>query len=38
MNRAQAVQLRQFIHREQPTAFMLITNTSEIIGRGFRGL
>lgn len=38
MNRAQAVQLRQFIHQEQPTAFLLITNTSEIIGRGFRGV
>ena len=38
MNRSQAVQLRQFIHKEQPSAFMLITNTSEIIGRGFRGL
>ena len=38
MNRSQAVQLRQFIRNEQPTAFILITNTSEIIGRGFRGL
>ena len=38
MNRSQAVQLRQFIHREEPGAFILITNTSEIIGRGFRGL
>ncbi len=38
MNRSQAVSLRQFIRKEQPTAFMLITNTSEIIGRGFRGL
>lgn len=37
LNRAQAVQLRQFIKHEQPTAFILITNTSEIIGRGFRG-
>lgn len=38
MNRAQALQLRQFIHQEQPSAFILITNTSEIIGRGFRGV
>lgn len=38
MNRSQAVQLRQFIKKEQPAAFILITNTSEIIGRGFRGL
>jgi len=37
MNRSQAVLLRQFIKREQPSAFILITNTSEIIGRGFRG-
>lgn len=36
MNRAQAVQLRQFIRNTEPTAFILITNTSEIIGRGFR--
>ena len=36
MNRYQAVQLRQFIKKEQPAAFILITNTSEIIGRGFR--
>lgn len=38
MNRVQAVQLRQFIKASQPDAFILITNTSEIIGRGFRGL
>lgn len=36
MNRYQAVQLRQFIKHNQPAAFILITNTSEIIGRGFR--
>ena len=38
VNRSQAVALRQFIRNNQPTAFILITNTSEIIGRGFRGL
>lgn len=38
MNRAQAVQLRRFIKETDPDAFLLITNTSEIIGRGFRGL
>lgn len=38
MSRAQAVQLQQFIKTSQPTAFILITNTSEIIGRGFRSL
>lgn len=38
MSRAQAVQLRKFIKETDPEAFLLITNTSEIIGRGFRGL
>lgn len=38
MSRAQAVQLRKFIRENDPDAFFLITNTSEIIGRGFRGL
>lgn len=38
MSRAQAVQLREFIKETDPDAFLLITNTSEIIGRGFRGL
>lgn len=38
VNRSQAVSLRQFIRNNHPTAFILITNTSEIIGRGFRGL
>lgn len=37
MNRTQAVQLRKFIKQADPDAFILITNTSEIIGRGFRG-
>lgn len=36
MNRSQAVQLRKFIKQNDPEAFILITNTSEIIGRGFR--
>lgn len=37
MKRSQAVQLRNFIRRTQPTAFIAITNSSEIIGKGFRG-
>lgn len=37
MNRHQAVRLRQFIKENEPTAFILISNTSEIIGKGFRG-
>ncbi|BCJ97998.1 YitT family protein [Anaerocolumna chitinilytica] len=36
MNRSQAVLLRRFIKETEPDAFILITNTSEIIGRGFR--
>ncbi len=36
MNRSQAVSLRKFIRLTEPEAFILITNTSEIIGRGFR--
>lgn len=35
MNRGQAAQLRKFIKRREPEAFVMITNTSEIIGRGF---
>ncbi len=37
MNRSQAVMLRKLIKQMDPEAFLLITNTSEIIGRGFRG-
>jgi uncharacterized membrane-anchored protein YitT (DUF2179 family) len=36
MNRSQAVQLRKFIKQADPNAFILITNTSEIVGKGFR--
>jgi len=35
--RSQAVELRNFIRRTQPGAFIAITNSSEIIGKGFRG-
>ncbi len=35
LNRAQAVQLRQYIHQNEPGAFILIYNTSEIVGKGF---
>lgn len=37
MKRSQAVQLRNFIRLHSPGAFMMITNSSEIIGKGFRG-
>ncbi len=35
MKRGQAVRLRTFIKRTEPTAFIMISNTSEIIGKGF---
>ncbi|MDD2980588.1 MAG: YitT family protein [Hespellia sp.] len=35
LTRAQAVQLRQYIHQNEPGAFILIYNTSEIVGKGF---
>ena len=35
--RSQAVELRNFIRKTQPGAFIAITNSSEIIGKGFRG-
>ena len=38
VNRRQAIQLRRFVKAEDPGAFLLITNTSEIIGKGFRGV
>ncbi len=37
MTRSQAVQLRNFVRQEEPGAFIMITNSSEIIGKGFRG-
>ncbi|MBQ8789598.1 MAG: YitT family protein [Oscillospiraceae bacterium] len=37
LKRSQAVRLRRFIKDVEPTAFMMITNSSEIIGKGFRG-
>ncbi len=38
MKRGQAVELRNFIRMHEPEAFLMITNSSEIIGKGFRGL
>ncbi len=37
VNRRQAVTLRRYIKSVDPSAFLLITNTGEIIGKGFRG-
>ncbi|MBP3540529.1 MAG: YitT family protein [Clostridia bacterium] len=38
VSRAQAVRLRQFAKQVDPSCFILITNTTEIIGKGFRGV
>lgn len=38
VNRHQAVLLRNYIHQEDPTAFLIITTSTEIIGKGFRGV
>jgi len=35
LNRHQAIRLRNFIKETEPNAFILISNTSEIIGKGF---
>lgn len=37
LKRSQAVQLRNYVKRTQPLSFIMITNSSEIIGKGFRG-
>ncbi len=38
LNRVQAVKLRNFIKVQDPKAFILISNTSEIIGKGFHSI
>lgn len=38
LNRVQSVKLRNFIKEQEPTAFILISNTSEIIGKGFHSI
>lgn len=38
VNRNQAVKLRNFVRMAGPDSFMMITNSSEIIGNGFRGI
>ena len=37
VSRAQAVRLRRFARETDPLSFTVITNTGEIIGKGFRG-
>lgn len=36
VNRRQAIALRDYVHQTDPAAFTIVTNTSEIIGKGFR--
>jgi uncharacterized membrane-anchored protein YitT (DUF2179 family) len=36
MTRAQAIRLNRFLKQNDPTAFVMIMNTSSIIGKGFR--
>lgn len=36
VNRTQAIKLREYVHKVDSDAFVIISNTSEIIGRGFR--
>lgn len=36
MSRRQAVQLRRYVRSVDPGAFLIITNTGEIIGKGFK--
>ncbi|MBE6612493.1 MAG: YitT family protein [Ruminococcaceae bacterium] len=38
MNRYQALRLQRWLKEHYPTTFMMITNSSEVIGKGFRGL
>ncbi|MBR5994056.1 MAG: YitT family protein [Lachnospiraceae bacterium] len=37
MRRSQAVMLRNYVRHNHPNSFIMITNSSEIIGKGFRG-
>lgn len=38
LNRQQAIKLRNFIKEKDPSSFILISNTSEIIGKGFHSI
>ena len=38
LTRRQAVALRNHLRRADPTAFLTIVNSSEIVGKGFRSL
>jgi uncharacterized membrane-anchored protein YitT (DUF2179 family) len=38
VSRGQAIALRKYIREVDPSSFITITNTSEIIGKGFRSI
>lgn len=38
LNRRQAIRLRNYVRQIDKSAFMAISNTSEIIGKGFRNV
>ena len=38
LTRRQALLLRDFLHENDPHAFITIVNSSEIIGKGFRSV
>ncbi len=38
VSRHEAVILRNYVHRQDPAAFVIITSSTEIIGNGFRGV
>ena len=38
MNRREAIMLRRYVRQVDPHAFVLIMNTGDIIGKGFRGV
>lgn len=38
MSRLEAIKLRNYINEQEPNAFILISNTSQIIGKGFQNI
>ena len=38
VTRRQAMMLKLYVRKVEPGAFMIVTNTSEIIGKGFKRL
>ena len=38
VNSKQAVELRSFIMENSPSSFMLVTNTNDVVGKGFRSM